>query len=128
MVQVRNVHVDRKGSQPENWLGDIMQPEIREQLADIAGTLGQIQHPETETLLLKGQEMVEILAELNLDRKGLLAALVVPFFEANLIDDDWLQANLDAEMAQLVATVQQMQSISELQHFRHGKPGEAQID
>lgn len=128
MVQVRNVHVDRKGSQPENWLGDIMQPEIREQLADIAGTLSQIQHPETETLLLKGQEMVEILAELNLDRKGLLAALVVPFFEANLIDDDWLQANLDAEMAQLVATVQQMQSISELQHFRHGKPGEAQID
>lgn len=128
MVQVRNVHVDRKGSQPENWLEDIMQPEIRTELAELAATLTPLCSTDGDTLLLKGQEMVEILAELKLDRKGLLAALTVPFFEAHLVDEEWLEKHLDAEIARLVVTVQQMQSISELQHFRHGKPGEAQID
>ncbi|MCL5254673.1 MAG: GTP diphosphokinase [Gammaproteobacteria bacterium] len=128
MVQVRNVHVDRKGSQPENWLEDIMQPEIRTELAELAATLTPLCSTDGDTLLLKGQEMVEILAELKLDRKGLLAALTVPFFEAHLVDEEWLEKHLDAEIAHLVVTVQQMQSISELQHFRHGKPGEAQID
>lgn len=128
MVQVRNVHVDRKGSQPDNWLEDIMQPEIRNELGSLAAQLASLCPADGETLLLKGQEMVEILAELKLDRKGLLAALAVPFFEANLVDEAWLQSHLDDEIAQLVVTVQQMQSISELQHFRHGKPGEAQID
>ena len=72
-------------------LRTLCKPEIRNELGSLAAQLASLCPADGETLLLKGQEMVEILAELKLDRKGLLAALAVPFFEANLVDEAWLQ-------------------------------------
>ncbi|WP_194755803.1 GTP diphosphokinase [Aliidiomarina indica] len=130
MVQVRNVHVDKKSIAPSEWQAESVPSEHQKALLALSEQLLKLSHqqPGHADLLLKGQEMVEILSALNLDVKGLKAALCFPFYEAKSIDDAWVETHLSADIAQLLATVLQMNSISELQHFRHGRPGEAQID
>lgn len=130
MVQVRNVHVDKKSIAPAEWQAESVQVDDRDTLLQLSAELLKLptQQSEHADLLIKGQEMVEILSALKLDLKGLQAALCFPFYESNLIDDAWVETHLSADIAALLATVLQMNSISELQHFRHGRPGEAQID
>lgn len=127
MVQVRNIHVDQGIHQQGDWLAAVQRDEQRDMLRELAGQLKKASVDKPETLI-KGEEMVEILAALNLDKLGLQAALCLPAFEAGQIDNDWLIAKGGEKLASLVHTVQQMQSISELQHFQHGKPNMLQID
>lgn len=135
MVQVRSTHVDKGIQHQGGWLQAVARENTRHSLALLAETLQQAMPepgdgqlvPATE--LLKGKEMVEILAGLHLDKLSLQAALCLPAYEAGLIDDDWLRSKDESEaLLQMVHTTQQMQSISELQHFQHGKPNAEQID
>ncbi|MGX5914283.1 GTP diphosphokinase [Aliidiomarina sp. Khilg15.8] len=127
MVQVRNIHVDKGLNQQGDWLVAVQQDEQREALRDLALGL-QTACKKRPDSLIKGEEMVEILAALNLDKLGLQAALCLPAYENGCVDDEWLTAIGGAPLANLVQTVFQMQSISELQHFQHGKPNAGQID
>src|SRR5690554_6102045 len=131
MVQVRNVHVDKGHGGQSNWLAAIQADSnksaliaLDESLAALLPTDDTQAHVEYR---LKGREMVEILSDLNLDLSGLQVALLVPYFEAGLINEEWLLQQCSDDVAKLVTTVQQMQSISELQHFRRGKPSDTQI-
>lgn len=133
MVQVRNVHVDKQSSRPEAWQADDVPRDQKEALLSLSQQLHLIieNHPDAEQhreLLLKGQEMVEILAALKLDLRGLQAALCFALYDARLIDDAWVEKHLTAESVVLLAHIKQMDSIGALQYFRHGRPGEAQID
>lgn len=134
MVQVRSTHVDKGVQREGGWLQVVGRVKVRENLNQLATALLECA-PSTDgsneqmpQWLVKGEEMVEILAELNLDKLGLQAALCLPAYEAGIIDEEWLQTHASSKLAQMVHTVQQMQSISELQHFQHGKPNAAQID
>ena len=134
MVQVRSTHVDKGVQQQGGWLQAVTRESVRKNLAKLAEALQEVMPAAADKLqnpapaLLKGEEMVEILAELNLDKLGLQAALCLPAYEAGLIDDDWLLAEGSERLLHMVHTVHQMQSISELQHFQHGKPNAEQID
>lgn len=138
MVQVRNVHVDKRHDEQSNWLAAVVSETTSKGLLALDKTLAaldtltskteQYEKPEKQEYRFKGREMVEILSALNLDRSGLDAALIVPYFEAGLVNTEWLELHCTKDVAQLVVTVDQMQSISELQHFRRGKPSDTQID
>lgn len=128
MVHVRSTHVDRP-EQHGDWLQHIAADEVKAQLTSHYKQLQQYTKSQPE-LLIKGQEMVEILAALNLDTESLLAALYSPAYQAQKVTAEQLQQQ-DAKLADLVAlldAVQQMQMISDLQHFQHGKPNAEQID
>lgn len=131
MVQVRSTHVDKGVQQQDGWLHVVGRSKVRESLRELAQALQahtQSDAAQTPPWLVKGEEMVEILAQLNLDKLALQAALCLPAYEIHLIDDEWLVAHGGDKLQAMVHTVQQMQSISELQHFQHGKPNAAQID
>ncbi|MAB21326.1 MAG: GTP diphosphokinase, partial [Idiomarina sp.] len=88
MVHVRSTHVDdpKYKDSEQHWLNAVSDPEPLE------STLEQLkqQFPKEEAALLKGQEMVEILAPLKLDAESLLAALYMPLLEAGKLDLDKL--------------------------------------
>lgn len=139
MVQVRNVHVDKEHDEHSNWLAAVVTEKERAGLLTLDQSLaalltqkgdkkGNQPNDGKQEYRFKGREMVEILSALNLDRNGLHAALILPYFEASIINHEWLEQHCSKDIAQLVITTHQMQSISELQHFRRGKPSETQID
>ncbi|BBN81033.1 GTP pyrophosphokinase [Pseudoalteromonas sp. A25] len=70
-------------------------------------------------------EMVEILADLNLDAESLATAYLTPYFLAGLIDTEKVKNELGDNIAMLLSGVEQMATISTLAH--QGK-GHVQID
>ncbi|RWU12271.1 GTP diphosphokinase [Pseudidiomarina gelatinasegens] len=128
MVWVRSTHVD-KPHQQGDWLAELDSDARREQLREHAERLKALcQQAKQPHLLLKGEEMVEILIGLNLDQESLIAALYSPAFEAQLFDTEQALAWGGNSLPILLEAVQQMQTISALQHFQHGKPSLIQID
>ncbi|WP_127348174.1 GTP diphosphokinase [Pseudidiomarina mangrovi] len=127
MVHIRSTHVDKPEQQTGNWLAQLDDSERRQQLEQHASTLQQwlLGKPD---LLVKGQEMVEILLALNLDDEALLCALYSPAYEAKQLTEQQLQQQLPAPVLALLSTVQQMNTIGTLQHFQHGKPNAEQVD
>ncbi|HET8817693.1 MAG TPA: HD domain-containing protein, partial [Pseudidiomarina sp.] len=126
MVLVRSTHVD-KPQQHGNWLAAVPTGARVDEIKAHSEWLSE--HTKTRPdLLLKGQEMVEILGSLNLDHDSLTAALFDPALEAGLIQLEAIEQRTSAPIVQLIQAVQQMQTISELQHFQHGKPNTIQID
>ncbi|RUO57874.1 GTP diphosphokinase [Pseudidiomarina insulisalsae] len=128
MVHVRSTHVDRPEQQGD-WLQPVAAAEIKTQLREHCRQLEQQLSGEAASQWLrKGQEMVEILAALNLDAESLLAALYSPAYQAGQISRETVVAQHNERLAELLDAVQQMQMISDLQHFQHGKPNLEQID
>ena len=130
MVKIRNIHSQSRDAQDDRWLNHVHSSAEQDALLHTLEQLQTINPTVTHNaeLALKGQEMVEILSSLKLDQESLQAAVCVPFFEAGIVTREWISEQLTPATATLVATVQQMNSISDLHHFRHGKPGEAQVD
>lgn len=127
MVLIRSTHVDKPEQQTGNWLAQLADAPRREVLEQQADQLAQRLHGQPE-LLLKGQEMVEILIDLNLDQDSLLCALYSPAVEAGQVSLSFLQERHGAEVVALAEALMQLQSISSLQHFQHGKPSAEHID
>ncbi|XKG71598.1 GTP diphosphokinase [Pseudidiomarina marina] len=125
---MRSTHVD-KPHQHGDWLAELDSDERCAQLREHAERLKHIcESSKQPQLLVKGEEMVEILIGLNLDQESLIAALYSPAFEAQLIDLEQALAWGGKSLPVLLEAVQQMQTISALQHFQHGKPSLVQID
>nr|WP_241967938.1 GTP diphosphokinase [Pseudidiomarina marina] len=125
---MRSTHVD-KPHQHGDWLAELDSDERCAQLREHAERLKHIcESSKQPQLLVKGEEMVEILIGLNLDQESLIAALYSPAFESQLIDLEQALAWGGKSLPVLLEAVQQMQTISALQHFQHGKPSLVQID
>lgn len=80
-----------------------------------------------KAMLEHGREMVSILFTLNMDLDTLLTAILVPFYNANIIDDEYIQAHYSDDIALLLTHLQKMEAISTL-HSQDGTPSPAQID
>ncbi len=130
MVLVRSTHVDRPNHQQGDWLAGVTSAAHRDELTEHALNLKKLsaKQPQPSNLLIKGQEMVEILAGLKLDQDSLVAALYSPFYEAEIISREQTAAAGGDKLVNLLDAVQQMQSISALQHFKHGSPSDSQVD
>lgn len=127
MVYIRSTHVDNPSVEQGDWLASLQSQTKTETLTAHAQRLQQL-CKDSPQLLLKGQEMVEILISLNLDTDSLVAALYTPAADAGLVSDEQASQWGGKDLPVLLQAVQQMQTISSLQHFRHGTPDSGQID
>ncbi len=76
----------------------------------------------------KSLEMVEILAELNLDEDSLCAAFIVPLYQYNLLSIDQIQKEFGESIYLLCKGVAQMEAIKTLQQSQTNHLGNNQID
>ncbi|SET62696.1 GTP diphosphokinase [Thalassotalea agarivorans] len=77
---------------------------------------------------LKALEMVEILAALNLDKESLIAAMLSPLVEYQLISRDQVVEDYPKSIHTLVASVIQMDAIKSLQQGSNSQVAVNQID
>lgn len=105
MVSTRKVHeADRPPF--EAWLDSLnLTAETKEKLTAVSDI------PER---LLVGQEMVEILCQLNMEDATLQAALVFPYCEQHALSEDDIFEEFGAEIRDLVVGVRRMDAIKSL--------------
>ena len=105
MVSTRKVHeADRPPF--EAWLDSLnLSAETKEKLTAVSAI------PER---LLVGQEMVEILCQLNMDDATLQAALVFPYCEQHALSEDDIFEEFGGEIRDLVVGVRRMDAIKSL--------------
>ncbi len=111
MVSTRRVHEAERPSF-ESWLESLpLSTDTKNKLRSITDV------PER---LLMGQEMVEILHQLNMDDVTLQAALVYPYCEQHQLTETDIEAAFGHEIAQLLVGVRKMDAIKILHAKRHG--------
>ena len=122
MVSTRKVH---EPTRPpfEMWLDSLaLTEQTKQKLREISSA------PER---LLVGQEMVEILAQLNMDDDTLQAALVLPYCEEHALDEEQIKTQFGGQVEQLITGVRKMDAIKALHSRRSGMkqvPDEQHID
>ncbi|WJG08713.1 GTP diphosphokinase [Aliiglaciecola sp. LCG003] len=119
MVSIRTVHQPQRPPFDE-WLDSLsLSDSTKQKLRNTAKS------PET---LLIGQEMVEILSELNMDDETLQASLVYPYCEMHELNDEQIEQEFGAGIQRLISGVRRIDAIKSL-HTRAGKRAdESQID
>ena len=119
MVSIRTVHQPDRPPFDE-WLDSLSLPDsTKQKLRETSAS------PE---ILLIGQEMVEILHELNMDDETLQASLVYPYCELHQLDDEQIELEFGKGIRNLISGVRRMDAIKSL-HSRAGKKAdENQID
>ncbi|MDC0602525.1 GTP diphosphokinase [Aliiglaciecola sp.] len=119
MVSIRTVHQPDRPPFDE-WLDSLSLPDsTKQKLRETSAS------PE---ILLIGQEMVEILHELNMDDETLQASLVYPYCELHQLDDEQIELEFGKGIRHLISGVRRMDAIKSL-HSRAGKKAdESQID
>lgn len=75
-----------------------------------------------------GWEMVEILADLRMDKDALTAALLFPLIEARLLDATALDAHFDAPVCNMLHAVDQMEAIRTIPVGPNQAPNAQQAD
>ncbi|TPV57787.1 GTP diphosphokinase [Aestuariibacter sp. GS-14] len=105
MVSTRKVH---EAQRPpfEQWLASLDMSELTRQ------KLREISHMPEQ--LLVGQEMVEILHQLNMDDATLQAALVFPYCQQHMLTDAEVKETFGPEIEQLIVGVRRMDAIRSL--------------
>ena len=113
MVRVRQSHsTDYNSGETLEWLCSLGLTEKKiSSLMHGAEYLKQHQLTDTEPAVRTGWEMVEILAELRMDSDSLLAALLFPLLEAQLLSQEQLEPAFSANVLTMLRAVQQMEAI-----------------
>ena len=117
MVSTRKVH---EAERPpfDAWLDSLeLNAETKEKLSAVSSI------PER---LLIGQEMVEILCQLNMDDATLQAALVFPYCEQHALSEDDIYEEFGAEIRDLIVGVRRMDAIKSLHARKVNGSGFAQ--
>ena len=119
MVSVRSVHREIRPDFQE-WLSNLKVPDsTKSKLATI------LEQPE---ILLIGQEMVEILQELQMDDETMLAAFVYTYCQIRELSDEAIAEQFSPDIQKLVQGVRTMSAIRTLHSSQHVKTNETQID
>ncbi|KXF80177.1 GTP diphosphokinase [Enterovibrio coralii] len=130
MVAIRGAHLnDNKEFVLERWVEGLAQDAAVSQALikayEHCQSLG-----DTETLvqpLWSGREMIEILVTLSMDKETLLAALLFPVVEDELLDSEMLKERYGNTIAKLVEGVQEMAAIRHL-NANNEEATSAQVD
>ncbi|WP_337879961.1 GTP diphosphokinase [Rheinheimera sp.] len=113
MVTVRQSHSsDYHPGGTAAWLASLGLPEAKiEYLLEAELWLQQQACTDQLQQVQTGWEMVEILADLRMDKDALLASLVFPLLEAQLISLEQIQQQFCPAVAAMLAAVRQMEAI-----------------
>ncbi len=113
MVRVRQSHSHGyHGGETFEWLCSLGLTEKKiESLLETATWLKQLQLDDDNPQVRTGWDMVEILAELRMDQDSLVAALLFPVFEANLLALPTIEDHVSPAVSGLLTSVQQMAAI-----------------
>jgi RelA/SpoT family (p)ppGpp synthetase len=113
MVSVRQSHsTDYSSGETLEWLCSLGLNEKKiSSLIDATEWLKQHTLIEFEPAVRTGWEMVEILADLRMDSDSLLAALLFPLLDAELVNIEALEAAFPADVIVMLRAVQQMEAI-----------------
>ncbi len=122
MVSIRQSHMSDENNDSE-WLSllnlNLEKTTALHKVIDYCTAL------DPELPFASAQEMVEILAELNMDSETLATAYLTPFFLQDAIQIDDVKTKLGKPLALLLEGVSQMETISTLAHQNKGS---VQID
>lgn len=113
MVRVRQSHSSGyHGGETIEWLCSLGLSEKKiSALLDCAAWLKQQQLDDDVAQVRTGWEMVEILAELKMDQDSLIASLLFPAFEADLLELSVIVEKFSQPVSALLTSVQQMEAI-----------------
>lgn len=113
MVRVRQSHSgEYHYGETLEWLCSLGLTEKKvSDLMNAAQWLKEQQLTDAELAVRTGWEMVEILADLRMDRDSLLAALLFPIIEAELITAEQVEDAFSSSVQTLLHAVQQMEAI-----------------
>ena len=119
MVSVRSVHREIRPDF-EEWLANLkVADKTKQKLATI------LEQPD---ILLVGQEMVEILQELQMDDETILAAFVYTYCQMHDLTEEEISEQFSTAIQTLVEGVRRMSAIRTLHSSQHVKANETQID
>lgn len=129
MVAVRDIHL-KDNFTLEEWVSTLSLSEgDKNQLRtayQYCLTLGD--EALTSRLLVRGVEMVGILLMLSMDLATLKAAILYPFVEAGLLQQEKLEEDFGPKIAKLVEGVLEMEAIRSLQTLHRSETSPEQVD
>jgi RelA/SpoT family (p)ppGpp synthetase len=113
MVTVRQSHsAEYHPGGTQNWLSSLGLPEAKTNaLLDAELWLHQQNLTDLEPEVQTGWEMVEILADLRMDKDALTAALLFPLVDAKLISPEQVEAQFCPVVVSMLNAVRQMEAI-----------------
>ena len=127
MVSVRKSHLMSEHSF-EQWLGQLDLSDAKKQALETLWQTIQGDFDQSKESLSKSLEMVEILAELNLDKDSLCAAFIYPLVEYKSLTLEQAQERFSKSIFGLVHGVEQMDAIKALQQGHSSQVAINQID
>lgn len=123
MVSIRQSHLLSSPQNIEQWLARMA---LTTQKRDaLCSAFTQLEALASNEAFDEGLEIVEILAELNMDSETLVAGLITPLYLSHQLDDEWVNSNFSDGMTLLLHGVNQMSALGSLSF--QGK-GSDQID
>ncbi|TNI64732.1 GTP diphosphokinase [Aeromonas media] len=129
MVAVREIHL-KDNFTLEEWVSSLTLSESdKNQLRTVYQyclTLGD--EALTNRLLVRGVEMVGILLMLSMDLATLKSAILYPFVEAGLIQQEKVNEDFGPKIAKLVEGVLEMEAIRSLQTLHRSETSPEQVD
>ena len=133
MVAVRSAHLNKAGEfDPQKWIASlgISSQQSCERLTETwAYCLRTTQgHPDAELLLWRGVEMVEILSMLSMDIDTLLAAMLFPLADAEVVSEEVLRESVGKSIVSLIHGVRDMAAIRQLKATHTDSVSSEQVD
>lgn len=133
MVAVRSAHLTPAGEFAVNkWIAslNIANLQLGERLAETWRYCHEKaqNHPDSELLLWRGVEMVEILSTLSMDNDSMRAALLFPLVDAKLLDSETVTEVFGSAIINLVKGVMDMDAIRQLQATHNDSTCSVQVD
>ncbi|WP_448551540.1 GTP diphosphokinase [Thalassotalea montiporae] len=127
MVSVRKSH-QISATSFEHWLAELQLSDTKAQTLQALWLQVQSKFTDHDIALAKAKEMVEILAELNLDKDSLIAAILTPLIDEQVYDLLEVKEQYGQQVYMLCKGVQQMQAIKTLQQTQTNKVAANQVD
>lgn len=127
MVSVRQSHLITE-TNFEKWLNNLSLPKTKQAVLQKLWLDHKSLWQSDAECQTKSLEMVEILAELNLDADSLSAAFLIPLVEKKLLLETQIQEKYGKAISLLCKGVMQMEAIKSLQHVQNKKAEDNQVD
>ncbi len=127
MVSVRKSHLMSEHSF-EQWLTQLDLAQAKRDGLEALWQKVQTYFKDNDESLTKSLEMVEILAELNLDKDSLCAAFIYPLVEYKAMSLEQVEEHFSQSVFGLVKGVDQMDAIKTLQQGNSSQVAAKQID